>query len=86
MLRLVDVEMLIFCTVARKSSSFKVYFLSIHFGQGLKHQGSSVSKVPFLFQRNKSYNYFPNLVSEEILRDPVSVFNLLELSRLNYFS
>lgn len=78
--------MLIFCTVARKSSSFKVYFLSIHFGQGLKHQGSSVSKVPFLFQRNKSYNYFPDLVSEEeILRDPVSVFNLLELSRLNNF-
>ena len=79
--------MLIFCTVARKSSSFKVYFLSIHFGQGLKYQGSSVSKVPFLFQRNKSYNYFPDLVSEEeILRDPVSVFNLLELSRLNNFS
>lgn len=79
--------MLIFCTVARKSSNFKVYFLSIHFGQGLKHQGSSVSKVPFLFQRNKSYNYFPDLVSEEeILRDPVSVFNLLELSRLNNFS
>lgn len=79
--------MLIFCTVARKSSSFKVYFLSIHFGQGLKHQGSSVSQVPFLFQRNKSYNYFPDLVSEEeILRDPVSVFNLLELSRLNNFS
>ena len=42
-----------FCVVTRKSPSFKVYLLDIPFGQGFKHQTSSVVEVKLI---NKDLN------------------------------
>ena len=51
--RLVNVEIKILCVVTRKSPSFKVYLLDIPFGQGFKHQTSSVVEVKLM---NKDLN------------------------------